>query len=261
MSSSGPYRGNCVFCGKPIPASAPPEHVMPKWLRKFRPKGASFDHKPGFEVKGDYIDLVKGKSFLAKQPELTTDVVCEECNKTWMSDLETRASQLLTPIIEGNKYSLSDDDQRFISVWVTKTVMMWQTVDTQLQAISLSDYTDFYDKQDPASFTKIFIGCYVGSQFNFMGYTQEGLFRVSEPGVIEPIPDGYRGVLVIGSLVFEIVGSCDEYFFETRWPDWIGNTLTEAWPLLTSGSWPPPRTLDDDRMRVFLDIPPGAGVF
>lgn len=259
MSSFGPYRGYCVFCEKPIPSSDPPEHVMPKWLRRFRPKGASFDHKPGFEVKGDYIGLVKGESFLAKQPEVTTDVVCKECNGTWMSDLETQASQLLPQMIEGNKCSLSEDDQRFIAAWVTKTVMMWQTVDPQLQVISLSDYTDFRVNQDPVPFTKIFLGCYTGCRFNFMGYIQKPLFRVPEPSIEVPIPDGYCGILVIGNLVFEVVGSCDEFFFESRWPGLIGDVLTETYPSMISSSWPL-RALDDDGMLIFFDPPPGVEV-
>jgi hypothetical protein len=259
MSSSGPYRGYCVFCEKPILTSDPPEHVMPKWLRRFRPKGARFDHKPGLEVRGDYVGLVKGESFLAKQPEVTTDAVCKECNKTWMSDLETQASQLLPPLIEGNECSLSDADQRFITVWVTKTVMMWQTWNHIQQIIPPSDYTDFYDNRNPVSFTKFFLGSYVGNQFGFMGYNQDALVRngIFEPSAVEPIPDGYRGVLVVGNLVFEVVGSCDEFFFESHWPRLIGEVLTEAWPLLTSNSWPPPRALDDHGMLLFLDAPPG----
>ncbi len=31
---------HCVFCNGEIPAGAPPEHVIGKWMSKFRPKGA-----------------------------------------------------------------------------------------------------------------------------------------------------------------------------------------------------------------------------
>lgn len=98
---------------------------MPKWLRKFRPKGAMFNTQLGIIVQGN--GPPRPPSFRSKNLEITTDVVCKACNGHWMSDLEMQASQLLTPVIEGSGRPLSIEDQAFLAVWAMKTVMMWQT--------------------------------------------------------------------------------------------------------------------------------------
>jgi hypothetical protein len=214
-----------------------------------------FTHEPGIEVRGNHRRRLKGRSFLASTPETTTKVVCKKCNGGWMSDLETKASTLLSPMIEGEDYLLSTDDQVFMAEWTMKTVMMWQTINPEAQVIPPSDYNDFCESQKPPPLTKILLGHYSGTKFSFAGYTQEHLFRGE---VIEPTPpDGYRSILVVGCLVFEVIGSCDDEFFAPKFPELVGETLLQIWPSPQSTSWPPLIALEDEGMLRFLDPPPG----
>jgi hypothetical protein len=94
-----------------MPAGAPPEHVIPQWLAKFRPKGATFGHITHPELRGDTLYPPQRSFFHAKKFELTADTVCADCNHHWMSDLETWASPILTPMIEGDAQGLSVERQ------------------------------------------------------------------------------------------------------------------------------------------------------
>ena len=43
----------CVFCGDEIDPKAPPEHVLPKWVRRFRPPKGRFREVRAINVKGE----------------------------------------------------------------------------------------------------------------------------------------------------------------------------------------------------------------
>lgn len=138
--SSLPSRGRCVFCDRPIPASDPPEHVIPTWMKRFRPKDTAFTSRLGIVTKGELRGTFTQPSPLSMRPDITTDAVCRQCNGGWMSDLETRASQLLPSMIDGEKRQLTAHDHAFLAVWATKTVMTWQTTKQLAQPIPLADY-------------------------------------------------------------------------------------------------------------------------
>lgn len=180
-----------------------------------------------------------------------------------MSDLETRASQVLPQMIEGEGRSLSIEEQAFISSWIMKTIMVWQTVNPSEFTIPLDEYRWFCDNNKiPPALTKIFLGYYIGDELPFMGYAHEGLFReeITEPTPLEPPKAaGYRSILTLGKLVCEIVGSYDGEPFEAAFPPLVGDALIEIWPSLADRHWPP-RGLDDEEMLLFLDLPPGVKI-
>jgi hypothetical protein len=119
----------CYFCGKEIAAHDPPEHVIPKWMRKLRPPGTWFFTGPPVTLQGESTNPAPvAPGGFSKGPEIKTDVVCKDCNGGWLSDLETRASNLLPPILAGDSQTLPVGDQAFLAVWAIKTAMMWQTV-------------------------------------------------------------------------------------------------------------------------------------
>src|SRR6185312_13476893 len=62
----------CVFCHNAIPRNVPPEHVIPKWIAREYP-GATFssNRRDGTTIRSK------------KAIEITTDVVCSDCNKHW----------------------------------------------------------------------------------------------------------------------------------------------------------------------------------
>jgi hypothetical protein len=262
MSELTKVRGTCVFCQEDIAASDPPEHIFPKWLRNFRPKGMTLVHEPGVEVRGRCIKRIGEHTFRSKGPEATTDKVCKECNQEWMSDLENQASQLLTPLIEGEKVQLTLNDQIFISEWITKTLLMCQFLNPNDKVIPNSDYQDLYDDRSASKFCEIFLASYKGSRFGFIRPVQDHLIKPDTPPVptVLEMPDGYRFILIIGCLVFEVVGSCNEELLGPKFPQMIPDALMQIWPSTADKGWPLPVVLDDEGMLRFLDPPPGTGL-
>jgi hypothetical protein len=213
-------------------------------------------HEPGVEVRGSCVKRIGEYTFRAKGPEATTDKVCGECNGGWMSDIEAEASPLLTPLIEGEKVLLTVSDQVIISKWITKTLLTCQFLNPNDDTIPPSEYSDFYNIQQASEFSEIFIGCYRGDKFGFIGFTQ---WLEPETPPVPDLPEGFRSIMVIGCLVIEIAAALfDEKLLGTRFPQMVGDTLIEVWSRSTAvdKSWPP-RILDDAAMIAFLDAPLG----
>jgi len=261
MPSPDDTTRSCVFCARPLANDDPPEHVIPKWMRRFRPKGTLFGHQPSIVVRGERRTPTTLPTFTAKAPELTTNVVCRDCNGHWMSDLEARASNLLPPMIEhGQGQSLTAEEHAFIAVWAIKTVMTWQTVEPDARAIPSADYRWLQAHQTPPPRTQVRIGRYVGTGLPFIGYCQENLFRpdTPEPTPHELAPHGHRSILTIGQLVFEVLGSGDDNPVTPRFPNATGPVLLDIWPGIGPSYWPPPNAFDDTRLLQFMDIPDDA---
>jgi len=84
--------GECAFCDHTGKLSA--EHIASQWMR---------DLFPGRKTAFFSSDKVKEKiQFETDSIDWTAKVVCDQCNKTWMSDIENdHAKPALTPLITG----------------------------------------------------------------------------------------------------------------------------------------------------------------
>jgi hypothetical protein len=51
-------------------------------------------------------------------PTFTVRCVCTDCNAGWMSEIESAAQPILTPMIEGNAVSLTISDQEILAKWL-----------------------------------------------------------------------------------------------------------------------------------------------
>jgi hypothetical protein len=131
------------------------------------------------------VALRKQPKASSKVPTVKTDKVCEDCNGHWMSDLETRASPLLTPMIPGEGRSLSIEEQAFIAVWGIKTDMTWQTSPTEFRATPLRDYKHLRLHRTPPPHTRVRLGRYAGSRF--LAFADHNLAHLgpSAPGRID----------------------------------------------------------------------------
>lgn len=106
----------CIFChhvGRPLTR----EHVYPDWLSKLYSQEIVGIN----EVSGDNLSRVwQGAVFQHK-----VKIVCSECNNGWMSDLEGDVKDLLISLaFTHDGRTLSEEDQRKISLWVQKTVLV-----------------------------------------------------------------------------------------------------------------------------------------
>jgi hypothetical protein len=176
-----------------------------------------------------------------------------------MSDLETQASQLIAPMVEGTGRTLSPDDHAFVAVWGIKTVMIWQTIYPDSRAIPLEDYRWLREKLTPPPQTRVRIGRYVGTGLPFFGFGQENLFEKSTPEVApgELTPHGHRSVLSAGQLIYEVLRA-DDLDANQPFQRLTGNALIDLWPGIGPSYWPPRLAFDDLRMRELLRVPDDA---
>jgi hypothetical protein len=248
----------CVFCDSEISRDDPPEHVLPKWLRRLRPKGARFIEPRAKVVRGESpAALPKLPRAESKIPTVKTNLVCEACNGHWMSDLETRASLLLAPMILGQPRSLSIEEQAFIAVWGIKTDMTWQTSPTAFRATPLRDYKHLRIHQTPPPHARVRLGRYVGAAF--ISFADHNLAHLgpSTTGRIdlEHDPPGHWTILRVGQLVFEIWGSDEGGMPQIHDPSLSGKSMVDIWPSAADTYWSPSEVLDDAGMLALSNIP------
>jgi len=176
-----------------------------------------------------------------------------------MSDLETRASQLLKPMIQGVPRSLSVEEQAFIAVWGIKTDMTWQTSPTEFRATPLRDYKHLRMHQTPPPHTRVRLGRYIGTAF--LAFADHNLAHLgpSTPGRIDlqEDPPGHWAILRVGQLVFEIWGSDEGGIPPIHNPNLSGSSMIDIWPSVAGTYWPPPDILDDRGMLALSNIAPG----
>lgn len=199
----------CVFCDEGIDEGSPPEHVLPQWIRRFRPKHGRFIEARGLVVRGQAPRPIPTQPVeRSKVPTVRSYLVCRECNGHWMSDLETRASPLLTPMIIGQARSLTVEEQAFIAVWAIKTDMTWQTAETSFRATPLHDYLHLRTHRMPPPHARVRLGRYLGTAF--LAFADHNLAHLGPDGgrvELDSDPEGHWAILRIGQLVFEIFGS------------------------------------------------------
>jgi hypothetical protein len=254
----------CMFCGEEIADDAPPEHVLPKWLRKFLAKGERFTQRHGaFRDHPDAPTVRWGQweEHDTKHPAITIDTVCAGCNHGWMSDLETEASPLLTPMIEGNPVGLSVEQQALVARWSTKTAMAYD----QLLPAGRRHYTAeecrwAMEQTMPPPDTTVRLGHYSGTAFDFIDVKHEALYweRPADPE-IRAAPDAYRTLLVIGKLVIDLgVRRPINAMFVNAGSVSIDDLMPLVWPTSEARSWPPRLGLNDNSVAS-LQSPKDAG--
>jgi hypothetical protein len=246
----------CVFCAEEIDPDAPPEHVLPKWLRKFLEKGESFTQLPGTYRKSRQTAVLPWgdwKEHNSKHPVVTVDTVCRDCNHHWMSDLETWTSPVLTPMIEGKAQGLDIAQQVLVSRWATKTAVVWDQLVPVYDRIYTADESRWAKEQSvPPPDTTVRLGHYTGTTREFIDVKHESLFweRPSDPQVR---PDAHRTVMVIGQLVIDIAVRRPDKTLKIKGRDIdIDDLLMPVWPTAQARRWPPRLGLNDKSLESLL---------
>jgi hypothetical protein len=115
----------CLFCPKPADSL---EHVVPQWIHCC----VSPQTEGAFPVVvGRYVD---GEGYRDKREQISlafrARIVCEECNKGWMGELESNVAYILKPLV-GTSFPVSShcyvDQLRtnaaVIALWLAKTAL------------------------------------------------------------------------------------------------------------------------------------------
>ena len=191
---------SCAFCGSMGPLTR--EHVFGQWVGKI-----GLDAEPVPHAAGPLNRLHKQMG-VRRPYQQTVKNFCASCNNGWMSQLETVAQRVLTPLILGEPGTIAEEDRGPIALWAQKTALTAMLVSSEEQradgyGLPLSEYHALYacrDRLQPLDATRFWVGRYDGDP----GYWSVRVtpLAVRIPGVAEPdLPQGYSMTIVLGRLL------------------------------------------------------------
>jgi hypothetical protein len=237
----------CVFCSATADSQ---EHVWPKWAAPMLadedplPHFQQFvqDDRPGFE-----------RSYPKAAYSMTVGAVCEQCNNTWMSGLESRAKPYLEGMLHGRGRLLHQGGQRTLAAWALKTAMMVeQTHGAHQRGIPVEEYTYLYEHGEPSDRIRIWMATYTGTWAVAMGRTF-GLDADMASG-----PDSDRGrrdiwgaAITFGPVVFQVFGTAIHPLLHSLATNAVNTHV--LWPYQSSFTWMPSPGFDEYGLVRFAD--------
>jgi hypothetical protein len=225
----------CAFCDHKGKLSA--EHIASDWMQNLFP-----GRKTAWFTSGGTKER---KRFETDTMDWTAKVVCENCNNTWMSDIETQHAQpALTPLITGQMNIPIDRERAHsISLFAFKTAVI---IDHQQRR----DSGPFFSKREryafrlhhtiPGTVNMWFCG-YKGHRGNgqFKSAYYKGEVPSSDPVLM------YACTCAIGHFVFQVLAV--KQIGNARFSPLGGfeSLGVPFWPTVPRDYiWPPPVVLD-----------------
>jgi hypothetical protein len=134
----------CIFCGA---GNLSKEHFWPVWASAFLPKypnnqraeqtiSAGLNHR--FDARSD-VKHRPGHTW-----NKTIRVVCISCNNGWMSEIESLAQPILTPLILGQNFVINSNNATIIARWITLKVMVGEQNQPENCVITADQRTKFF---------------------------------------------------------------------------------------------------------------------
>lgn len=223
----------CIFCAKSKPTR---EHVIPAWLSDVLPGDGEFN----FTRQQEDGSV---SSWSTSALNLTVKRVCGPCNHGWMSQLESRAKPLLTPLIHGQAGTFGRHEQTLMATWATKMAIVVEQTRSGRPMIPTEYRRHVYERQEPPPGTHVWMARYGGARTVWFDRFDGNLDSSQKSGRIHAL------TLSLGQLVLQLysllIDKPEEIVIEKATP------LPELWPnQLHRAVWPPPiHPLDDAQMQ------------
>lgn len=239
----------CPFCQL---REAPPtrEDIFARWIARLWPAGGHF--------RIDVIDSdgriersygAKGNmGFVLTKP-------CRSCNNRWMSELETRAIPILTPMIQGQATTLTSESCRTLAQWMIKTSIMFEFLQRRPRRyFTRGDRIGIYQNLAVPRMM-LFLARYIPRTEPTSGWFHEypiPLVMTTPEGKLDA--EAYAATFAIGQLVIQV------FTHRYRLPtvrfhtpgDW-NDASVQVWPnrLGQEKNWPPQLLLDEENLLLF----------
>lgn len=249
----------CAFCA--ATANITGEHVWPAWLSKLLPKT---------RYRNERVDGEAKTIWTTTRIDQTANVVCKNCNETWMSDLENRAKSLLADVVvNGKQTPFGPEDLKFLSAYAFKAAVIanYQTLNLVPEPISTRAQRErFRASLAIPPDIRIWISSFQGHA-RYSGRSNPRYAKsTNDPAPLNDL-DIFTHTYVIGHLVFQVLA----YRFNTilnrglrielpKQADVWDQASQQIWPLEAGTiTWPAkylgPRTIELFVDRWFGQIP------
>lgn len=244
----------CIFCQQPASARGKGEHLFPDWLNTVFPVT---DEDPVPEWERHLGAVGEEKTVKAwKAAEIageTTKFVCNQCNTSWMADLESAAKPVLEPLIRGYTARLGTPEQLLAATWAVKTAMVIETTMPSEGHFAPAECEIVRDQRRPPASTSVYLAAIEGP----IPPVQARCARVAVSQAEIRVFDLHLHTLQVGTLVLQVIrqepppadfGRLEGLDLPPELQPEVG-TVFRVWPATGRPSWPPPTVLDWERFN------------
>jgi hypothetical protein len=222
----------CIFCGNPADSK---EDLFPRWILK-----RVQTRQPLYRQMGD------GPPTITEDQEVRLQCVCQTCNNTWMSGMETTVKKFMGAMIEDLSFSLDRQNQQNLAEWAVKCAMCNDTVDAHPRFFTESECHAFKEKRKIPDRTLVFTGRFTGRSLDSNGVD----FTLIEPETGQLLVRGHVYNVMVGHVVLQVLSWHPEpqhkdKIIRMRAADGPWDKLTiQILPIQKrSVNWPPPMSL------------------
>lgn len=239
----------CIFCGGRVNSK---EDVWPKWMLKLLRK--SDDEKVPMQTRR-YKEAPK--EWMTIDSALKVGNVCRGCNNGWMSRLENDVRPILSPMIVGTSGTVTASQQERIITWLTKTALMFDSLDKGEVFYDVLDRYHFRQTVTPFSDTYGWLGHYPSTSGIRSFADHRTLKTKLNSGNFAKI---HVLTLSVGQLVLQIASVkklehnelTAQMEFQTIGPR-LTDALIQVWPVKLRGvQWPPSLSFNDRERHLMI---------
>ena len=222
----------CIFCGNPADSK---EDLFPRWILK-RVK----TREPLYRQMGDAPPEITGDQ------EVRVLCVCQKCNNTWMSGMETTVKKFLGSMIDDFSLPLDRQYQQNLTEWAVKCAMCNDTVDPQPRFFTEAECHAFRKKRTIPDRTLMFAARFTGRSLDSNGVD----FTLIEPESGALLVRANLYTVMVGHVVLQALSWHQEplqekqaVHFSVAAGPWDKLTV-QIWPIQKrSANWLPPMSL------------------
>jgi hypothetical protein len=205
--------------------------------------GRLFPGRKRFTSKNQKGEIIREWS--SDKLDWTARVVCEPCNNTWMSDIESQAKPVLSQFILGEAQAMSQSQADSIALFAFKSAVIFDHIrfDHAPPFFSRSARRGFRKERAIPATVRMFLGGYLPrGKGEVLSCYHEGALSSTDQIVL------YVCTYAAGHLVFQVVGQKQRGFTTVSLqPRTLGSFGVEFWPWVAGGiaAWPPPSVLQN----------------
>ena len=240
----------CAFCPTQA-AKLSREHIWDNWINRELPTKR-------FRVRQRWSRDQPFREYDATVLQEKLEVVCENCNHTWMSDLTNRVRQAYSAqTINGAALTLMTDDAALLGAYAfMKSVVADHATPKDERFFSLEVREQFRRTLAIPPNVRMWIAAYQG-EHRFGGRFHNAILTPNEPSVLDGI-EYYAFTYVVGHLVLQT--------HAVRWRDgrsafapvpkpdpYWDPAVSQFWPYSEPVSWPPKKYIGDDTLEALMN--------
>jgi len=193
---------------------------------------------------------------------LKLPVVCPNCNKKWMGNIELNASAILRPALAGQGITISPAQQRIVARWAALKAMLYDLRRPNDHPVVLdADLKAFYAVRNPPPQFQLRLGQYKGQLKHSGFHLRATTFATQTFGELpagEPHAELLTvifGELIVHSVLVGLRGRDVPGLYQRGELDLA---MVRVWPPSVGDiTWPPTEAMDDQAVTALTGTPYG----